>query len=171
MMGQSWWISHVYRWTIRVTALLSSSAKLIINSTNISKFWAQDGNKFIMGMWAVFKSLQLLYILVFVYFQTTILFFKVKSSPSSTSWLRSTCKLSFGTLKHYLFMVPPGVSSKCPKNWFTFGTRIKCLLYPARNQDFRCLSITFHVTGRLRSWIFRFLGITMTRQLQTNYRN
>jgi len=96
---------------------------------------------------------------------------KPQSSPSSTSCVRSTCKLSLGRLKHYPFMVPQGVSSKCPKNCFTFGTRIKCLVHPAKNQDFRCLPITFHVTGCLQEWMFGFLSITMSWQLQSSFGN
>jgi hypothetical protein len=83
---------------------------------------------------------------------------KQQSSPSSNSCVRNMCKLSLGRLKQYTFTVPQGVSSKCPNNCFTFDTRTKFLVYPSKNQDFRCLSITFHVTGHLQEWMFRILG-------------
>ena len=156
--------------------VLRTTDKLIIKSSNISKFWANEGSTIFNGHVGHF-----LITLITVHFCFHMLSNHNPLLQSHnhhlpvTSWqltcARSTCKLSLGRLKHYPFMVPQGVSSKWPNNCFTFGTRIKCLVYPAKNQDFRCLSITFHVTGCLWERMFGFLSITMSWQLQLSFGN
>jgi len=71
--------------------------------------------------------------------QRQVNIYKPQSPPSSTFCVRSTCKFSLGRLKHCPFMVP-------------------------QNQDFRCLSATFHVNGCLgrNVWVSKYYNATAT---------